>query len=172
MNYEIEFLKVRIFLPHKASIESYMNDEMNIFVRMKSSQKIGIFPYLVEHLLQVLPSENELSSITEISEKSKITAIVSQCLETYFTHFDELAENPKWIQTMPRYLLSVTDHHWLSHIDLMERLKEGIGLRSYSQEDPMRQYAREGFELFTDMYHQIEKDISIQTASLVKAVAN
>ena len=54
----------------------------------------------------------------------------------------------------------------------MERLKEGIGLRSYSQEDPMRQYAREGFELFTDMYHQIEKDISIQTASLVKAVAN
>ena len=73
---------------------------------------------------------------------------------------------------MPRYLLSVTDHHWLNHIDLMERLKEGIGLRSYSQEDPMRQYAREGFELFTDMYHQIEKDISKQTASLVKAVAN
>ena len=50
----------------------------------------------------------------------------------------------------------------------MERLKEGIGLRGYSQEDPMRQYAREGFELFTDMYHQIEKDISKQTAALVK----
>ena len=88
------------------------------------------------------------------------------------TQLDELAENQQIVEMMPRYLLSVTDHHWLNHIDLMERLKEGIGLRSYSQEDPMRQYAREGFELFTDMYHQIEKDASKQTASLVKAIAN
>ena len=42
---------------------------------------------------------------------------------------------------MPRYLLSVIDHHWLEHIEAMDRLKEGIGLRGYSQEDPMRQYS-------------------------------
>ena len=53
----------------------------------------------------------------------------------------------------------------------MDRLKEGIGLRGYSQEDPMRQYAREGFELFTDMYHQIEKDISQQAALIIQSSA-
>ena len=75
-------------------------------------------------------------------------------------------------QVMPRYLLSVIDHHWLNHIDVMDRLKEGIGLRGYSQEDPMRQYAREGFALFTDMYHEIEKDISRQAAAIANSVAN
>ena len=76
------------------------------------------------------------------------------------------------IQSIPRYLLSVIDRHWLNHIDVMDRLKEGIGLRSYSQEDPMRQYAREGFALFTDMYHEIEKDISKQAAAIVNSVAH
>ena len=65
---------------------------------------------------------------------------------------------------MPRYFLSIIDRYWLEHIEEMERLKEGIGLRGYSQEDPMRQYAREGYELFSDMYHQIEKDISHQAS--------
>ena len=54
----------------------------------------------------------------------------------------------------------------------MERLKEGMGLRGYSQEDPMRQYSREGFELFKDMYHQIEKGFSQHTMAFVKAAAN
>ena len=51
--------------------------------------------------------------ITETTDKSRITAIVSECLETYFTQLDELAENPRMIEVMPRYLLSITDHHWL-----------------------------------------------------------
>ena len=156
----------------QSSIESYVNDEVNIICSDEIIPENWNLPQLVQNLMQVLPFENELNIIMEMSEKSKITAIVSQCLETYFNQLGELAENPKMNELMPRSLLSITDRHWLNHIDLMDRLKEGIGLRGYSQEDPMRQYAREGFELFTDMYHQIEKDISKQTASLVKAVAN
>ena len=80
-----------------------------------------------------------------------------------FEKLDELAaENQSIFDAMPRYLLSVIDHYWLEHIEAMDRLKEGIGLRGYSQEDPMRQYSREGYELFTDMYHQIEKGIGQQ----------
>ena len=54
----------------------------------------------------------------------------------------------------------------------MDRLKEGIGLRGYSQEDPMRQYSREGYELFTEMYHHIEMGIGQRYAILFKAATN
>lgn len=49
----------------------------------------------------------------------------------------------------------------------MERLKEGIGLRYYSQEDPIRQFQREGYELFVHMYRQIERDACRQLAYYV-----
>ena len=155
----------------KSSVESYVKDEIDYICSEEVIPENWNLSLLVENLSQVLPSEG-LAAITEMTEKGRITTMVGERLETYLTQLDELTENQQMVEMMPRYLLSVTDHHWLNHIDLMERLKEGIGLRSYSQEDPMRQYAREGFELFTDMYHQIEKDASKQTASLVKAIAN
>ena len=93
-------------------------------------------------------------------------------MQAYFVKLDEIAENQSIFDAMPRYLLSVIDHYWLEHIDAMDRLKEGIGLRGYSQEDPMRQYGREGYELFTDMYHQIEKGIGQQAATLFKTAQN
>jgi preprotein translocase subunit SecA len=64
-------------------------------------------------------------------------------------------------------LLSIVDYHWLNHLDAMERLKEGIGLRHYSQEDPIRQYQREGFELFVYTYRQIEADVCRRLAQEV-----
>ena len=113
-----------------------------------------------------------LASIKDTLDKTKIKAIVSEELQAYFEKLDELAENQAIFDAMPRYLLSVIDHYWLEHIEAMDRLKEGIGLRGYSQEDPMRQYSREGFELFTDMYHQIEKGIGQQALTLFKAAQN
>ena len=85
---------------------------------------------------------------------------------------DGFSESQAIFNVMPRYLLSAIDHFWLEHIEAMDRLKEGIGLRGYSQEDPMRQYGREGFELFTDMYHQIEKGIGQQALALFRAAQN
>ena len=79
----------------KASIESYVNDEVNVICSDEIIPENWDLSLLVENLIQVLPFENELNIITEMSEKSKITAIVSQCLETYFNQLDELAENPE-----------------------------------------------------------------------------
>ena len=50
----------------------------------------------------------------------------------------------------------------------MTRLKEGIGLRSYQQEDPMRLYQKEGYEIFLETYHEIEKEISVRIAAFLK----
>ncbi|MDD5888149.1 MAG: preprotein translocase subunit SecA [bacterium] len=57
--------------------------------------------------------------------------------------------------------LQVLDKYWTEHINTMSHLREGIHLRGYAQEDPLRAYTMEGFELFDGMLQNIDKDISI-----------
>ena len=62
--------------------------------------------------------------------------------------------------------LNVIDHYWTEHINTMSHLREGIYLRGYGQEDPLRAYTMEGFELFDKMMQKIDHDVTIM---LIKA---
>ncbi|QQY80086.1 preprotein translocase subunit SecA [Keratinibaculum paraultunense] len=55
-------------------------------------------------------------------------------------------------------LLQVVDSKWMDHIDAMDQLRQGIGLRAYGQEDPVRAYQIEGFDMFEEMNHSIQED--------------
>ncbi len=55
-------------------------------------------------------------------------------------------------------LLQVVDSKWMDHIDAMDQLRQGIGLRAYGQEDPVRAYQIEGFDMFEEMNHSIWED--------------
>lgn len=57
-----------------------------------------------------------------------------------------------------RVLLKVVDEKWMDHIDSMEQLKYGIGLRAYGQNDPVVAYKREGFDMFDEMIRNIQED--------------
>ena len=57
--------------------------------------------------------------------------------------------------------LQVLDNYWMEHINTMSHLREGIHLRGYAQEDPLRAYTMEGFDLFDSMLQKIDKDVSI-----------
>ncbi len=54
-------------------------------------------------------------------------------------------------------LLRTVDEHWMEHIDAMDQLKQGIGLRSYGQKDPVYAYTSEGFEMFDAMVAEIRE---------------
>ena len=54
--------------------------------------------------------------------------------------------------------LSVIDRNWTKHIDTMEHLREGIGLRSYAQTNPLQDYVNEGYSLFREMNQTIAVD--------------
>ncbi|MEE8448623.1 MAG: preprotein translocase subunit SecA [Thermodesulfobacteriota bacterium] len=53
-------------------------------------------------------------------------------------------------------LLQAIDYHWKDHLLNMDHLKEGIGLRGYGQRDPLQEYKREGYEMFTDLTERIK----------------
>ena len=57
--------------------------------------------------------------------------------------------------------LQVLDNYWTEHINTMSHLREGIHLRGYAQEDPLRAYTMEGFDMFDRMLQNIDKDVSI-----------
>ena len=56
-------------------------------------------------------------------------------------------------------MLKVVDNKWMDHIDNMEELKNGIGLRAYGQKDPVVQYRMEGFDMFDQMVADIKLDV-------------
>ena len=55
-------------------------------------------------------------------------------------------------------MLQVVDNHWKDHLLSMDHLRDGIGLRGYAQVDPLREYKREGYEIFMDLIHRIKAD--------------
>jgi preprotein translocase subunit SecA len=76
-------------------------------------------------------------------------------------------------------LLRVVDQKWMDHIDAMDRLRLGVGLRAYGQRDPIVEYRMEGFEMFDEMVNSIQEDtmrlvysVSIRSNLERRAVGN
>ncbi len=68
------------------------------------------------------------------------------------------AETPvKFADVERRVLLRVVDSNWIDHIDAMDRLRKGIGLRAYGQTDPVIAYKQEGFAMFDEMIERIQE---------------
>ena len=55
-------------------------------------------------------------------------------------------------------MLRVVDEYWMDHLDNMNELRQGIGLRAYGQEDPVVAYKREGYEMFEEMIAAIQEE--------------
>ena len=56
-------------------------------------------------------------------------------------------------------VLRLFDRAWVNQIDIMAKLREGIHLRSYAQDNPLQAYVNEGYELFENMMNTISRDV-------------
>ncbi|HPU14290.1 MAG TPA: preprotein translocase subunit SecA [Aeromicrobium sp.] len=83
--------------------------------------------------------------------------VVADALAAYDTREVELGD-PVARELERRVVLSVLDRKWREHLYEMDYLREGIGLRAYSQRDPLVEYQREGYELFTAMMDGIAEE--------------
>ena len=57
--------------------------------------------------------------------------------------------------------LRVIDTHWMEHINTMSHLREGIHLRGYAQENPLRAYTKEGYDLFDQLLMTIDRETTV-----------
>jgi len=66
---------------------------------------------------------------------------------------------PELMRQLERYvMLRVVDQKWMDHLDAMDDLREGVGLRAYGQQDPLIEYKREAYEMFQEMVRAIQED--------------
>ena len=56
-------------------------------------------------------------------------------------------------------MLKVVDNHWMEHLDAMDMLREGVGLRAYGQKDPLVEYKFEAYDMFEAMNEAIQDDV-------------
>ena len=96
-----------------------------------------------------VPEKADAASLTD--------AIYAKCLETY--EKKEAAYTPAIMRELERVvMLRVVDEYWMDHIDAMDDLKQGIGLRAYGQHDPVIAYKEEGYEMFQAMITAIREE--------------
>jgi len=99
-------------------------------------------------------SEEELKNQTI---QSITDFIIQKCREKFKLLADNYTEDS--VKNLERTsLLRVVDKHWMDHMDAMEELKRGIGLRAYAQKDPIIDYRMEGFDMFDAMISDIKEE--------------
>jgi len=96
--------------------------------------------------------------IPELNRQKLAERFRSQILEG-FARQESLLGSEVMRQLERALLLQIVDQHWKEHLYDMDKLKEGIGLRAYGQKDPLQEYKREGFDMFSDMIMQIKQEL-------------
>jgi preprotein translocase subunit SecA len=83
--------------------------------------------------------------------------LLNTAMEAYEKKEQEIG-SPTMRELEKFIMLQAVDTQWKDHLLSMDHLKEGIGLRGYGQRDPLKEYQREGYELFLDMSSRIKEE--------------
>ena len=108
----------------------------------------------------LLKKDLRLKDIEGQDSKDLIDFLSKEVIEEYEEKIKDVPEEV--VQEFEKVItLQVLDNYWMEHINTMSHLREGIHLRGYAQEDPLRAYTMEGFDLFDSMLQKVDKDVSI-----------
>ncbi len=94
-------------------------------------------------------------------KRKNTEAVVEECTEMAWNQYNEKIA-PVRDQVIPRekaVALATFDRAWSNEIDTMDKLRSGIGLRGYAQNNPLQAYVQEGYELFQEMERTIAQEI-------------
>ena len=91
-------------------------------------------------------------------EADKLYEMVSDKFQQLYTEKEEEIGVERMRELERMILIRVVDHKWMDHIDAMDQLKNGIGLRGIGQQDPAQAYAQEGFDMFEEMIGAIKEE--------------
>ncbi len=114
---------------------------------------------LNELLLPTIPMKPLSEAETQDKDAAELTEMLQDRAFKLYEAKEAECENPEMMRELERViLLRSIDRKWMDHIDDMEILKEGIGLKAYGQKDPLVEYKMAGFDLFDDMIASMEEE--------------
>ena len=99
----------------------------------------------------------ENAEVADLS-REEMSDLIYERLQHKYREKEELVGSDVMRQTERIVMLQVIDNQWKDHLLSMDELKQGIGNRAYGQKDPLVEYKKESFELFTAMMDRIEDE--------------
>ncbi|WP_418790995.1 preprotein translocase subunit SecA [Phosphitispora sp. TUW77] len=115
---------------------------------------------LLDHAKDLYLPHHELTAgeLTDMGRAGIKDLLYQKSMDTYDAREQELGEeNTRHIEKV--ILLKIVDEKWMDHLDAMDQLRQGIGLRAYGQKDPLVEYKFEGYEMFQNMISSIQEDV-------------
>ncbi|WP_346937530.1 preprotein translocase subunit SecA [Clostridium sp.] len=114
---------------------------------------------LIKYMEDIYLPKGEVTAeeISKLSNNEIIDLLLDKATELYAQKEVEFGEEQ--MREIERViLLKIVDSKWMEHIDSMDHLKQGIGLRAYKQQDPAQAYQMEGSEMFAEMIENIKHE--------------
>lgn len=140
--------------------KSLVMDNIEIYTRQSKYPEEWDLEGLENYVMNLFDINKKFLSFTDIESITKealIDKIIEKAEEKYKAKELDFGEE-RFREVERVVLLQVVDSKWMDHIDAMDQLRQGIGLRAYGQEDPVRAYQNEGFDMFNEMTHSIWED--------------
>lgn len=145
-------------------LEKLINVSLNEHSELAEEQK-DAFTYKLQELFGLSLNKADLVEI----DKDSLLELINPLLENHFTSIAELNDESKEYQ-IRNIMIRVLDQMWITHMEHMETLKEGIHLRGYAQEDPYRLYTLEGFDLFDSGIESFQYEMTVKVHSYIKSL--
>ena len=116
-----------------------------------------IIEYVDSNLLEV-----DMLTIDELKgkEPEEMIDIIMDKVKVSYDEKEEEMTSEQMREFEKVIMLRVVDQKWMDHIDQMDQLRQGIHLRAYGQNDPLREYQLEGFQMFEQMIVAIEEEVA------------
>ena len=153
----------------KDQVATFVSDTLTAYVSMATSQGYSedwdldtlwnalktIYPisFTIDELVA------RVGSRAGLDEEFLTVAVIEDCKAAYAKREESLGSEVMR-ELERKVLLSVLDRKWREHLYEMDYLQEGIGLRAMAQRDPLVEYQREGFDLFSAMMDAIKEEIA------------
>jgi preprotein translocase subunit SecA len=139
-------------------IEEIVDENMVVFTVDKYPENWDIEGY--ERFLSSLINSNVKLKIEDIESltKEKLREITLNLIEKIYERKEEEFQPERFREIERVVLLKTVDSKWIDHIDAMDQLRQGISLRAMGNEDPVRAYTKEGFEMFEGLISSIKED--------------
>ena len=130
-------------------VNSYYDDKKNSIDVEKLMKALEVMNVEEKQAMEIFNSKNK---------KEDITSAVFNCM--WNDYEDKISEVRDAVIKLEKVIvLKIIDSKWVEHIDMMSKLREGIHLRSYAQDNPLKAYTSEGYEMFEAMLNNIAKEV-------------
>ncbi len=147
---------------HENVLNSFKDYINNIVIKYLNSEEETKYEELTDYINKNLLKTKKIK-LSQIENKTieEATEIIYELLNE---DYEEKIKEMPWelVNEFEKAIaLRVIDTNWMNHINNMEHLKEGIGLRGYANENPLQAYIKEGYQIFDNMMAKISEEISM-----------